>query len=82
MQITENTKFTFGKHRGVKLRDVPDAYLKWILENLSGGDFHNWATAAKEEQARRKKDDTSGDLEAQADALLRRAGLDPRSCRY
>lgn len=75
MNITTNTKFTFGKYRNTKLRDVPEAYLTWLIANLADTDFHIWVEAAKEEQERRKTDNSGGgNLEEQADAILRRAG--------
>ncbi len=83
MKVTTSTKFTFGKYKNVKLRDVPNSYLEWVIKNLNGTDFHEWSVASKEEQNRRKTDNAEiGDLEAQADAILRQAGFDPHSCRH
>lgn len=77
-RITENTKLPFGKHRGIKLRDVPDSYLNWCEEKLKDDDFHEWAVAAKEEIHRRENEDSSVEsLEEQANKLLRDAGYDP-----
>lgn len=30
-----NTKITFGKYKGQKLKDIPDEYLRWVLENVT-----------------------------------------------
>lgn len=76
MAKTKNSRLTFGKHRGKKLGDLPDAYLKWLHANCWDTDFHEWALAAGEILAERKKDplNNTGDLEAQADQLLKDAG--------
>jgi exodeoxyribonuclease X len=29
--LSPDTKMTFGKHRGMKLRDLPSGYIKWVL---------------------------------------------------
>lgn len=36
--MTENTIITFGKHKGKYIKDLPNSYLKWAVENkaLSG----------------------------------------------
>jgi hypothetical protein len=79
-KITENTKLPFGKHRGIKLRDVPDGYLDWCQEKLRNGDFHEWAVATEEEIRRRKNENSSvQNLEEQANQLLRDAGFDPNN---
>lgn len=31
--FTDDTRCTFGKHKGQPLRDVPDGYLRWLWEN-------------------------------------------------
>lgn len=78
-KITNHTKLPFGKHRGIKLRDVPDDYLNWCCEKLKD-DFYEWAVAAEEELQRRKQDDASiKSLEEQANQLLRDAGFDPNN---
>jgi uncharacterized protein (DUF3820 family) len=78
-KITEHTKLPFGAHRGIKIRDIPDGYLKWCEDNLKDGDFHEWAVAATEELKRREKDNsTIQSLEEQANQLLREAGFDPK----
>jgi len=33
----------FGKHKGTKLRDLPDSYVAWCIENL---DHDNWVRSA------------------------------------
>tara|TARA_R110002049_G_scaffold191769_1_gene360713 strand:+ start:185 stop:484 length:300 start_codon:yes stop_codon:yes gene_type:complete len=30
---------SFGKHKGVKLKDVPPDYLNWIMRTISSGEF-------------------------------------------
>lgn len=30
-EVTDNTPMPFGKHKGVKLKDVPDSYLYWVF---------------------------------------------------
>ncbi|WP_350198216.1 putative quorum-sensing-regulated virulence factor [Gimesia maris] len=30
---------TFGKHKGMKIKDVPPDYLNWIMRTISSGDF-------------------------------------------
>lgn len=80
MEITAQTKIPFSKHKGTKLRDLPDGFLNWASNTLLNTDFHNWAIAAKQELERREKENTSvQDLEQQADSFLRDAGYDPRS---
>jgi exodeoxyribonuclease X len=32
--LTLDTKFPFGKHKGVKLRDMPRSYCQWLLDNV------------------------------------------------
>lgn len=29
-EVTDDTPMPFGKHKGVKLKDVPDNYLYWV----------------------------------------------------
>lgn len=77
MKITPNSRLTFGTNKGLKLRDVPESYLKWMENHLWDGEFHQWAVAAKKELADRKHDNRFGSLEEQADDILRQAGFDP-----
>lgn len=30
-----HTKMPFGKHKGVYIKDIPDAYIKWAVLNIS-----------------------------------------------
>ncbi len=79
MAITENSKLTFGKHKGTPLKYCPLEYLKWLNENLSGGDFHEWAEAAGEVHATLTGEGVvSNSLERQADDFLRAHGIDPK----
>ena len=77
-RITPNSKLTFGKHRGKKLLHCDSGYLEWMVANLADGDFHQWVLAARAELDARSKDGLHhGDLEAQADEILRQAGFKP-----
>lgn len=79
MTVTENSKLTFGKHKGIKLRDCPTSYLKWMIENLKGGDFNEWALVAETLYATKAKEEAdSRTLESQADDFLRSFGYNPR----
>lgn len=33
------TKFPFGKHKGVYIKDIPDDYLNWCSKNLVSEEF-------------------------------------------
>ena len=78
--ITKNTKLTFGKHKGCKLKDCPLGYLKWVSEHLVDSDFHAWAIIAKEVyQKRQKENDIEDNLEKAADEFLRSHGFDPKN---
>lgn len=35
----EDVRYPFGKHKGELLRDIPNTYLEWALEE--GIEFHN-----------------------------------------
>ena len=75
MGITPNSKIPFGnicKNRRIK--DCPNDYLAWCAKTLLDTDFHEYALAAKQELDDRSKD---GSLEEQAEAFLRRHGVDP-----
>jgi len=80
-KITPNSKVTFGKYRGRKLRDCDTGYLEWMVRKLGDGDLHAWAVAARQELDVRKKEKRqqarSEDLEKQADQILRDAGYKP-----
>ena len=80
MRITPQTKLPFSKrHKGVRLRDLPDGFLTWMQNNLKDTDFHDWAIAGEKEIERRQAEGTEvKDLEAQADDFLREAGYNPR----
>ena len=66
-------KLTFGKYKGIPLRDVPQDYLNWMIKNLRNTDMHQWALDAQTEIDSRTTEDQS-DLEKEADRLLREAG--------
>ncbi len=75
-KITPNSRLTFGQHKGMKLSDCADDYLKWIVKNLWNGEFHMWAVAAKDVLAERESSGQQQQLslEEQADAMLKQAG--------
>lgn len=66
-------KITFGKYKGIPLRDIPQDYLCWMAKNLKNTDMHQWALDAQSEIDSRKAEDRS-DLDKEADRLLREAG--------
>jgi hypothetical protein len=80
-KITRNSKLTFGKHKGQKLRNCPQDYVEWMAENLMDSDLTLWAQAAKQELVERKKESYDvrhrENLQAQADEILRKAGYKP-----
>ena len=78
MKITQNSRITFGVHRGTKISELPDKYLEWLSNNLINTGFHDWAIAAKLElKTRINENKTKDDLEKQADDFLRSHGIDP-----
>ena len=81
--ITENSRLTFGKHKGQPIKDIPISYLNWMVKNLWDSDFHLWALAAEAAIQKRielgdkmmnKMEDS---LSKQADQFLRSRGYDP-----
>lgn len=79
MAITESSKLTFGKHKGTPLKYCPLEYLDWLSQNLGGGDFHEWATAAAHvARTLREEGAAANSLERQADDFLRKHGIDPK----
>lgn len=79
MNITPQTKIPFSRHKGTKLRDLPDGFLNWMTQNLKDSDFHDWSRAAEEEIDRRQQENVQvKSLEQQADEFLRNAGYNPR----
>lgn len=80
LRISSDTRLTFGKHKNVKIRDVPDDYLQWMIQKLCNTDFHEWGIAAKREQSHRQLENAPvKGLEEQADDILRQYGYDPRA---
>lgn len=74
--ITENSKLTFGKHKGKILKYCPLDYLEWLHKNLSGGDFHEWAKVAGQVHDTLKKEGAvNNSLDEMADAFLRKHGV-------
>ena len=37
-KFDDNTKMPFGKHKGLKLEDVPATYLLWLLDQMMEDD--------------------------------------------
>lgn len=78
-KITTSSKMTFGEHRGAKVKNLPDRYLKWMNTHLKDTDFHDWAiVAGLELKIREKENRQVKDLEEQADEFLRQYGYDPK----
>lgn len=76
--VNGNTRITFGLHRGHKVSDCPDDYLKWMSNALWDTDLHVYALAAREVLAERQRCDAPvKNLEDEADAFLRKHGVDP-----
>ena len=79
MKITHQTRIPFSRHKGTRVRDLPDGFLNWLVEKLGDSDFHEWSVAAKEELERRALEGGSvQSLEEAANEFLRNAGFDPR----
>lgn len=77
MTITENTKLTFGKHKGKPLKNCPLDYLEWLHTNLKDGDFCEWAIVAGQVYEMLKEEGAeAGSLEQQANEFLRKHGVD------
>ena len=81
MKITSKSRLPFGKHKNKKLRDVPTAYLEWLVNNLNESDFHKWSQAAILELEAREKDSSLKSIEEQADDFLRLHGINPKKYR-
>jgi len=72
MTVNRNTRIPFGNtHKGRKLKDCPDNYLKWIAVNLIDTGFHEFAIVARDVlQSSRNSDE-------EADEFLKSHGVDP-----
>jgi len=76
---TPDSRLPFGKHRGMTLRQCPVDYLEWMSRKLADSDLHAWAAAARQALEERSANERKlGNLEAEADAILKRAGVNPR----
>lgn len=77
--ITENSRLTFGKHKGKKISTCPVGYLKWMADNLVDTDFHEYAIVARRIAKKREKEDIrTMNLEKAGDEFLKQHGIDPR----
>lgn len=71
-------RINFGKHKGKKITDLPDSYLKWMITHLKDSDLHFYAMTAEAILSDRQKDDQNHQsLEQAANDFLRRHGYDP-----
>jgi hypothetical protein len=82
-EITVNSRIPFGQRGrfgsyGRRVRDLSDKFLRWIVANADKDPMALYASAAKEALAGRargeKEFQIEDDLQAQADAILLRAG--------
>lgn len=75
---TENTVIPFGgpRFRGRRMRELSDDTLRWCATTWREGDFAEWAAVAQKVLDERREHGLAdqGDLEQQADAILRAAG--------
>ena len=74
-----NSRLTFGKHKGIPLKNCPTNYLTWVITNLLDTDFHEWAVLAKKVIATREKEGAKEEeLVQSADEFLKEHGIDPK----
>ncbi len=78
MSVTPETKVPFGRfpHKGAKMKNLSDTYLKWMVNKLPNTDLHEFATVAKKILESRKSDESILNLKEQADQWLKDAGFD------
>jgi hypothetical protein len=38
VNLSDDSPMKFGKYKGMKLGDVPNSYLSWVVENIKGLD--------------------------------------------
>lgn len=56
--LNREEEIPFGRHKGMKLEDIPDDYLDWIRENLDEEAYFNeWIGLAEEELEYREEND-------------------------
>jgi hypothetical protein len=67
--ITRDSEITWGKQKGTAIKDLPDDYLKWAVQDgrKFGADTAKWQAAMREEIERRAgeredDDDSDGEL--------------------
>ena len=72
-------KFTFGKFKGVPIKDCPLSYLRWVANTMWNTNFHEWSVVAKEylESDEVKEEKQVSNLEDAADRFLRAHGVNP-----
>ena len=79
-EITESSRVPFGRKpdKDRPLNKCSDAFLRWIVEHMLNTDFHQWAFHAGNILAERERTGRrfakEGNLDAQADEILQRAG--------
>lgn len=74
---TINSKMPFGKHKGVSIVKLPQAYLTWMTKNLRNSDFHEYAVLAEQvlNSSDIKMESHSANLDEQATAFLKSHGF-------
>ncbi len=55
-KLEDTDLMPFGKHRGVKMIDIPASYLLWYLENGSEGNVKDYCIENKEALEQEVKD--------------------------
>lgn len=73
-KISQDTRLPFGKHKGLRVRECPPAYIRWMAFNLRDTDFHEYAVVAYDLINSGEYDNADCD----ADEFLRSRGIDPR----
>lgn len=76
MKVTVNSKMPFGRYKGRKIFDLPRGYLDWMSKKFLGGDFNDFALAAKEvlNSSEMKMEQESMDLDEMGTEFLKQHG--------
>jgi len=71
-------KMPFGKYKGTPINKLPASYLKWMVKEMMGGEFDEYAKAALQvlKSPRVQADQTSEDLDDEATRFLKKHGID------